>query len=162
MPTSVTKHLRGFTFLEIIVVLALISILSLVVLARQRTSNTGLPARAQILKAHLRFAQSRAMNNDTFWGIEVTGDGTRYRLFNNEDDTINRMLPGEDGGMVDLDAFGLAVGEGDITVAFDTWGRPCSDTAGTTPYDSNQTLTLGDTEGNTNSITITKNTGYIP
>lgn len=156
------EHSRGFTIVEILAVLALISILTLTVLARRRTSNTNLAVRTQVLKAHLRYAQSRAMDNDNAWGIEFTHDGKSYRLFMGDDQNADRQLPGEDPGPVDLAASGLSVDEGDLVVAFDTWGRPCSDATASTPYTTNQTLTLSDTDGSTGIVTVTRNTGYIP
>lgn len=160
--TLLKEHSRGFTIVEIIAVLALISLLTLTILARQRTTNTNLAARTQVLKAHLRYAQSRAMDSDNAWGIEFTNDGNRYRLFRGDTQNAVRQLPGEDAGPVDLAASGLSVDEGDLIVAFDTWGRPCSDAAASTLYAADQTLTLSDTDGNTDSVTITRNTGYIP
>lgn len=162
MCATIMKDSRGLTFIEVIVVLVLISLLAAVVMARQHTSSANLPARTQLLKAHLRFAQSRAMNSDTSWGVQFINDGTSYRLFNSIDSSIDRALPGEDTVAVDLSTYGLSVDQGDVTISFDTWGRPCSDTDGTSLYAWDQELTLDDTEGNTNSITITQNTGYIP
>jgi prepilin-type N-terminal cleavage/methylation domain-containing protein len=159
---SIPKRFNpGFTFLEIITVLALISILALVVMARYEISNTNLPARTQVLKSHLRYAQSRAMNSDTAWGIQLDAATDTYRLFNSAE-AGDRPLPGEDAQVVDLSIYGLAISSGDLTVTFDTWGRPCADAAGTAPFDMDRTVTLADTDGKTNSITITRNTGYIP
>jgi MSHA pilin protein MshC len=159
MLSTLKRNPGGFTFLEVIIVLALIGLLAAVVVARRHASNTSLPARSQILKAHLRYAQSRAMNNDTSWGIRFSGDG--YHLFNSDDPGTDLPLPGEDGGSVNLADYNLSVGGTEI-VSFDTWGRPCMDTGATNLNPSDRTLTLADADGNTRSITIVKNTGYIP
>lgn len=161
--------IRGFTFLEVIAVLALFGIITLVVLARQQTSNTSLPARTQVLKAHLRYAQSRAMNNDETWWIQFDRTHMTYALFFKTGTTdTSAGLPGEDTRKVDLTSYGISgldcVPEctDSFIMAFDTWGRPCSDTNGSIPYANDTTLTLRDTDGDSSSITITRNTGFIP
>lgn len=161
MSAEIKKHPPGLTLLEVIAVIALIGILSFVLIAQGRTSNTDLPARTRVLKAHLRYAQSRAMNTDTIWGIQIDTDNATYRLFNSTD-AGDRPLPGEDTGPIDLSTYGLSITSGDLIVTFDTWGRPCSDTAGGAPFDADQTITLADAGGKTGSITITRNTGFIP
>jgi Tfp pilus assembly protein FimT len=143
-------------------VLALISILSLVALGRGQMVQASLPTAANVLKAHLRYAQSRALNGNTAWGIRYDAAQGSYWLFNSDAASTHRPLPGEEASSVDLAGQGLSITNGDITIGFDGWGRPCSDTSGASPRNADLTLTLSDTGGNTRGITITKNTGFIP
>ena len=101
------------------------------------------------------------MNSDTAWGIQIGNNGTTYRLFNSTNTGIDQNLPGEDTDVVDLSVFGLSTEQADFTVSFDGWGRPCSDTSGTSPYSADQTLTMKDRGGNSQSLIITRNTGFI-
>jgi prepilin-type N-terminal cleavage/methylation domain-containing protein len=169
MPYKATKHSPGLTFLEVITVLALISILSLVALGRGQMVQASLPTAANVLKAHLRYAQSRALNGNTAWGIRYDAGNKSYWLFNSDASATHRPLPGEESDSVDLAGRGLSITNSitnsdiNISISFDGWGRPCSDDAGASPLeDADLTLTLGDTGGNTRAITITKNTGFIP
>ena len=163
MAPNSNKFIQGFTLLEIIATLAVISILAVVVVSRYTASGTNLPARIAVMKSHLRYAQSRSMNTGTVWGIQIAVDGKAYKLFNNKD-SGDRLLPGEDPGPIDMNVYGLSIttGTGDLFVSFDTWGRPCPDAACQTLYEANQTVTLTDMSGNSSDITITRNTGFIP
>jgi MSHA pilin protein MshC len=161
MQTVPWKDSRGLTFLEVITVIALISTLALVVVTRQRSSNNSLPARIKILKTHVRYAQSRAMNSDTVWGVQIGNSGTTYRLFNNVNVGLDRNFPGEKDGAVDLSLHGLSAAQATFIVSFDGWGRPCSDTSGASPYNGDQTITLTDGQGNSQSLVITRNTGLV-
>ena len=153
------NNAAGMTVLEIILVIVLIGIFSMVVLVRTETSDVGLPSHAEILKSHLRYAQSRAMDSDTAWGIQY--DGSAYRLFNSDDPVVNRSLPGWESTTLDLSSEGISIQGGGFLVSFDSWGRPCGDNAGQNPLPRDLVLTLQkDTESR--SVTITRNTGFIP
>jgi type II secretory pathway pseudopilin PulG len=162
MLSNAPRDAAGFTFFEVIAVLVLISIVSVAVLSREQGADADLPASANVLKAHLRYAQSRALNSSAAWGVAYDAETSTYWLFNSEAPGTHRPLPGEQAGDVDLGASGISIAQGDITVSFDGWGRPCSDNAGTTLLVADQHLTLKDAGGNTATLTITKNTGFIP
>ena len=84
----------GFTLFEIIMVLLLLGLVSY--FAATRLFSDDIPTQAaelELLKNHLRYAQSRAMNSESSWGIKF-GSSTRYWLFKGtEEDTVIR-LPG--------------------------------------------------------------------
>jgi prepilin-type N-terminal cleavage/methylation domain-containing protein len=162
MPYKATKHSPGLTFLEVITVLALISILSVVALSRGQGVRAALPAAAKILKAHLRYAQSRALNGNSAWGIAYDAAQGNYWLFNSDAPATHRPLPGEEAASIDLTGRGISITNGNTIIGFDGWGRPCSDAGGASPRNADLTLTLSDADGNTTGITITKNTGFIP
>ncbi len=82
-----------------------------------------------------------------------------YDLFPNED-----WIPSEDPS-VKLKNTTIAFDNNDLS--FDTWGKPYTNLranfdASPAPQTANRSITLTDTSGNTETITITKNTGYIP
>ena len=150
---------RGFTFIEIISVLVIISILGAVIVSRGfSTSVYTLKSEADRLKAHLRYAQVRAMNSSVAWGINIA-DATSYSLFNSGNVANTVVLPGENGTTITLS--GITITTGQPIVSFDDFGRPHTDAAGTSLQAGNRTITLT-SDGQTETITVTQNTGFIP
>ncbi|MCF6291362.1 MAG: type II secretion system GspH family protein [Desulfobacterales bacterium] len=134
---------HGFTLVEIIAVLIIVTIVGAVVLS-QTTSITRnrLTAEVDMLKNNLRYAQARAMNDNVPWKITLTSSG--YTLFR---DSTARNLP--EGDSSHSFPSGVALTSGATTVSFDSWGSPGS---------SDITLILNNSE----EILITGNTGFIP
>ena len=66
---------NGFTLLEIISVLALISIFSVLAIVQHSASDATLVAQAQVLASHIGYAQMRAMNTDASWSIYYNFNG---------------------------------------------------------------------------------------
>lgn len=153
---------RGFTALEILVVLVIMGILSAFALTRLATYDVSLVTTTEAIKAHIRYTQGRAMNTSVNWGL-YSADGTTYWLFNNGDPNNNRKnLPGEDTQIVNLAADGIAFSGGGFTLTFDSLGRPCNDAAAQTPRTADLTLTLTQSGEPNQTITITRNTGFVP
>ena len=155
------KDNKGFTLIEIITVLLLVCILGAVILISgvYSTSGDDLPSQTEVIKGHLRYAQTRAMNANTIWGIKFFRNENRsyYYLFqldesNNETSVV---LPGEEASPVALPE-GMVVSAG--TVYFDDWGKPYYN-AVPSPSAASSTITV---TVDTAAITITKNTGFIP
>lgn len=158
---------QGFTMIEVVMVLMVLFIVSAVVVSRSFTTGTNeLMVEADGLKASLRYAQIQSLNNDTAtWGIHFP-DATTYRLYENNVDASS-MIPvkGTAGDPVTVacpvNCHQLQVSVQITspalpkTINFDKWGRPMD---GTTPLSADFSITLEDTQ----TITITKNTGYIP
>lgn len=144
----------GFTFIEVIFVLLIIAIVAVIAMARlSSTSVYSVISEADILKTNLRFAQIKAMGDispDT-WSITVSPDGKSYALscVGSNCPAVTPSLPGGDSPTY---TFGGGVTASPATISFDNWGSP----GGTT-------LTVALTGGSqTNTVTITKNTGFIP
>lgn len=150
---------KGFTWIELIVVMTMMAILSAVVGTSMMDDNTELVAETQIIKAHLRYAQLRSMNTDQVWYIKFTA--TSYSLFKFGDATA-KLLPGEDNPTNTLPS-GLSINYGVLSdvVSFNTWGKPCTDTAGLTLQASDRTLIVSNAS-ETRNVAITQNTGFIP
>ncbi len=161
---------RGFTMIEIIVVLLVMVIIGTVIVMSDVYSTTGydLSSEVEIIKTHLRYTQARAMNSNSIWGMNFyRSDGVSfYHLFQIITDPVsgqiekNRIVPGENPGddpenppPVSLPK-GMVVSSG--KVYFDDWGRPY--TAAPPSVESTTITVTVDTE----AITIEKNTGFIP
>ncbi|MEN6422815.1 MAG: type II secretion system protein [Smithella sp.] len=148
----------GFTMIEIISVLVIIAIVTAVVITRMAsTKDYDLAAQTEVVKTHLRLAQSRAMNSSQIWGINISGN-TVYSLFNNGNTANVVRLPSQNADNVTLPA-GMTITTG--IVSFDAWGKPYTDAAGTAAQSGERTLTLSK-GGDSKTISITQNTGYIP
>ncbi len=155
------KDNKGFTLIEIITVLLLVCILGAVILISgvYSTSGDDLSSQTEVIKGHLRYAQTRAMNANTIWGIKffVNENRSYYYLFqldeSNKETSV--VLPGEEASPAALPE-GMVVSAG--TVYFDDWGKPYYN-AVPSPSATSSTITV---TVDTAAITITKNTGFIP
>lgn len=145
---------KGFTMIEIVAVLLIVGIVSAVVVSRVTTVNQAdLISQLEVVKGHLRYAQSRAMNSDTVWGIYFAS-ATTYYLFQGDGSTTPVKLFGEENATVSLTAKGSSL---TITppegkrVAFDRFGRP------NPGIKENIVIKTSGSD-----IIVTKNTGFIP
>jgi prepilin-type N-terminal cleavage/methylation domain-containing protein len=154
---------RGFTMIEIVVVLVVLFIVSAVVVSRFNTTGVNeLMVETDALKSSLRYAQIQSLNDDTItsgWGIYFPNN-TSYILYKNGA-PAGVMIPVKDPDPVkDPPPKNTHSLQGNVkitsgvgtTVAFDRWGSPGTITVSIT-------LAKG-TESDT--ITVTKSTGYIP
>ena len=159
-PLRQSRNQLGFTPMEVVIVLIFIGIISTIIISRSDTGRTDLLAQTAVIKSHIRYAQSRAMNADRSWGFRCDDSGQRYWLFVDGDPDNKRTLPGEVTDTVDLTRYKLALTT--IAFSFDSRGRPCSDANGEDLLGSDLSLTLSAGAGAIQAITITRNTGFIP
>ena len=155
----------GFTIIEMIVVLLLMSIIAATVVGRSiTTTDLDLNAQTDKLRNHLRYAQSMAMKRtDTEWGIKI--EAGQYWLFRgtNPDETGKQVkLPGVDyaGGSAEVTvASGLSLSTtlGGGFVYFDRLGRPYDSTLA---LSSPKTITVAASSEN-RTISIEPETGLI-
>lgn len=169
---------RGFTMVEIVVVLIVLSIVSVIVASRFSTGGNELMIETDGLKSSLRFAQIQSLNDDTDdqkikWGINFPPNNTSYILYKNGSPAVDKdsrpvMIPVKIPDSVEdpppnnthkLQGNVTVVSGMGTTVTFDKWGRPIDLAGNPATNDINITLTQG-TESKI--ITITKNTGFIP
>jgi prepilin-type N-terminal cleavage/methylation domain-containing protein len=155
---------KGFTLVEVTAVLVVLAIVAVVIISRMTsTADVNNKVMAETLKSHIRYAQLKAMNTDAdaasgcnaSFGISMSANS--YFMFKDCNSASKVALPGAETDTVSLGA-SLSLSPAN-TVAFDRYGRPCSDLscASGNLYTANQVITLG-----TETITITKNTGFIP
>jgi MSHA pilin protein MshC len=154
--------------IEIVVVLVILFIVSAVVITRYTMTDTNeLMIETEALKSSLRYAQIQSLNDDTAkWGIHFPND-TSYTLYKNGaaasvmipvkiQDAVKDPPPNNTHTLQGNVTITSGVG---TTVRFNKWGIPV-DGAGN-PLTNSITITLSKgTE--TETVTITRNTGYIP
>jgi type II secretory pathway pseudopilin PulG len=144
--------------IEAIVVLIIIAILAPIVVSQafKQADTTPLITEAEILKSNLRYAQIRAMNDTVTWKINFASS-TTYTLIRTGGTTPN--FPGESSTTRTL-AGSVTISSGaGTTVTFNEWGAPVDGSG--TPLTANTTITLSQ-GGSSSTVTVTKNTGYMP
>ncbi|RJP77976.1 MAG: prepilin-type N-terminal cleavage/methylation domain-containing protein [Desulfobacteraceae bacterium] len=150
----------GFSLIELLAVLVIISVTSAFVWSRfGGNAKADLNARTDTIKAHLRYAQVRAMDSNRIWGIRYTGSGYSLFSYDGSAESVSR-LPDEEDAVVDLSGSGIGLGSFSV-VSFDSWGRPFNN-ATATGVSIGQTITVFDGSNPANQIIITRNTGFIP
>lgn len=146
----------GFTLIELVAVLLLIGVVIAVVVNRWTVSDTEQTGQIEVIKSHLRYAQSRAMSSSSNWYIHFEKIPAQYTLYKEGDGT--KYFP----GMTDYN-MALASGispEAAPFIIFDSLGRPYlsnTNTPGTQL--AAITTVVSSSAGN---ITITPETGFIP
>jgi len=153
---------RGFTIIEVIVVLIVLGILTAIVISRgSSTATYTLRSEVDVVKTHIRYAQARAMNASSVWGIQFQ-DGNSYFLYKFETGQTSVILPGEDSAVVNLPSgMTLAFDSNGRTVSFNSWGMPCTNADATNKQNNDWRDITVSFEGNTERIRIRKNTGFI-
>jgi len=147
---------RGFTILEVIVVLILISIVSVVIISRTvNIQQIDLGAQTDKVQTHIRYAHTMAMKrSDTIWGIKC--DGTDYWLFKtNDPDTESNQVRflGEDSDKVPMSSMGA------FTLFFDKFGIPYD--SYTDESTNNKILAPLSIQIDSQTFNITPETGFI-
>lgn len=155
---TASANMHGFTMIEVITALLVIGILSAFAVSRySSTAPYSLKSQIDVIKIHLRFAQTRAMNSNDYWGINFAGSS--YTFFSSADPSTPVMLPGEDSAVVAI-PFGITTTTG--IVVFDTWGKPYTDAAGASIQTGDRNIVVSLAGEPSETITITENTGFVP
>ena len=158
----------GFTIVEIIVVLLLMSILAATLLGRSvTTSNLDLNSATDKVRNQLRFAQAEAMKrSDTVWGIQSDGSNQYWMFRATTTATEEVVIPGGDyaSGSTRVSFTNLGADLNSFTVVFDRLGRPYkAQTNGvpSTPVTAGDNPIVRVTKGEERPINITPETGLI-
>jgi Tfp pilus assembly protein FimT len=158
------KNTLGFTIIEIITVLIVMGIITAFAIGRSASTRTDLFVQNEILKAHLRYAQTQAVNSTLSFGIESDAAGNNYWLFKYDPaavpPVVKTKLPSEGADQINLSGSGLSMTSSAI-ISFNTRGIPHTDYTASTVQASDRTISISDGSSTLN-ITITKNTGFIP
>ncbi len=152
MPRIAMHGRKGFTLLELITVMIILSVLTVVLVTRAMDDSAQTAAELEAVKGHLRYAQSRAMADSTNWYVQFTA--TSYAMY--EAGAGTRALPGAQGLTVPLEYHTATAG---TVVLFDSLGRPFTDTSGSTPQSGQRIVLASAGAGN---LTVMPETGYIP
>lgn len=168
------KTNAGFTIFEVIAVLVVLVIVSAVVISRRGTLTADLVTQTEIMKTHLRHAQTIAMGGtdaDDVFGIKC--DTAFYWMFKGTDPDSNIMwLPDNqeyntnNDNKLDLSRKKVDIA-GAFTLFFDNRGIPYSaytNETSNTPLSSDLLINITpDGSGSpVETIIVTQHTGFIP
>lgn len=141
------RSCSGFTMIELIAVLVIMTILGAVAISRLSNNDTAVIGQVAVVKSHIHFAQMMAMKSNVSWGI--LSSSTSYTLKKNGA-TSTVFFPSEGSPTHSLPS-GITVTFSTNPLMFDQWGSP-----GT----SDVTVTI--TNGATSiTITVSRNTGLV-
>jgi prepilin-type N-terminal cleavage/methylation domain-containing protein len=144
---SCTARSHGFTLVELIVVMLLLTLMALITFRGPVRSSAPLVSEENLLRSQLRYAQSLALADNTVsWGISISSGG--YTLLKNEGPAL-LALPGQNSATYALRS-GVHVTQGIGVVLFNEFGSP-GDTA------VSITLSYG---VHTRTITLSAETGH--
>ncbi|MBR9981615.1 MAG: hypothetical protein KFF50_11360 [Desulfatitalea sp.] len=162
-----------------ILILLFISIFATVAVIRQPPTDVTLRTNSEVLKTHIRFAQGRAMNTSTVWGIQFDLDRLQYALFSSGQATRWHIFPGETERLVGFEKdIALTIADGSnirssgvFLVSFDSWGIPSTGSSTlpvngnqlpvTQQYDELQFLLSKDSDEPIMRLSIKPNTGFV-
>ena len=154
------RNNRGFTLVEITVVVILIGIIAAAVFARSiSTDQIRVVGEVDKIRNHIRYAQSMAMKRNEVWVISC--DATQYWL---SDITLNPVeLPGATSNRISLADLGVSMNA--FAVYFDPLGIPYHSY---TDEDTNTPVTLGNPRNiaisvgsDSRTLTVTPETGWV-
>ena len=151
---------KGFTLLEIVVVLVLISIIAAATFSRSITTDQmNFVSQYDKIQNQVRYPQSMAMKRGEWWGFSC--DTNNYWIFTGTNATTavnRRLLPGQQQALISLGDLGITM-DG-FTVIFDEYGRPYSPDWNTL-LTTNLDVDLTDSGSESRSFTIVPETGLI-
>ena len=157
-----THKNNGFTLIELIVVMMIIAIISAVVISRYTgTNNNELIGQIEVIKSHLRYAQSKAMSStssstSSFWHIHFETTPAQYTLYKGAN---KKYFPGE----TTTDPIKLKPGislSGETYILFDYLGRPYPNNTGASGTQLATVKTI--ITSSAGNIEIKPETGFIP
>ena len=167
MPLTTKKYNRdrscqGFTLVEMIVVLLLISIIAAAVFSRSiSTDRINFVGQLDKIRNRIRYAQSMAMKRSETWGFKCDGlaPSTCWMFTGTHADTVSnrRPFPDEKSNQVSLAPSGITI---DVTVYFDPYGKPYSPDS-TTAVANELDCTVSGPNGQTRPLVIVGETGLV-
>jgi prepilin-type N-terminal cleavage/methylation domain-containing protein len=162
MPVKMKRNNRGFTIVEIVVVMVLISIIAAAVFRRSITTDEmNLVSQFDKIQNQVRYPQSMAMKQGREWGFAC--DGGDYWIFTGTNkDTVSkqRLLPGQENIKISLTGLGVTMTPASFTVIFNSYGIPFWPNWNT-PLATELQIDIKDAELNTRSFKILPETGLV-
>jgi prepilin-type N-terminal cleavage/methylation domain-containing protein len=173
---KIFKTQNGFTLIEIISVLVILGIRVTVAVSRMSNFDVAVYTGRDALKAHLRYAQTMAMNKDpntgteTIMGINYDAGANQYWLFRGTNTSDILLLPDDSKYVtgdrkIDLAAKKININSG-FTIYFDNHGIPYTaytNSTTNTPLVNALPIVVTSLSGSSSkSLTITPQTGFIP
>jgi len=159
------KNSHGFTLIEIVVVLVLISIIAAAVFQRSiSTDQMNFRSQFDKIQNQVRYPQSIAVKQSEWWGFAYDNITKDYWIFtgtNQDDVSKQRRLPGQQNIKISLADLGMEVTPGaSFTVLFDSYGIPYWPDWNT-KMNAPLPINLEDSGSNSRFFTILPETGLV-
>lgn len=160
-PVTSSHHAAGFTMIELVTVIVLLGILAATaIIGFRNMAGIDLQAQSEVLARHIRYAQHMALSTSSVWGIRTAEGGAAYALHAAPVATsAATALPGDDGTPHELER---GVTTGTWSVSFDADGVPTVTGDGAQRTAEGWSISLSDGNGDSETLTITEDTGFIP
>jgi len=157
MSLKINRNSRGFTIIEIVVVLVLISIIAAATFRRSITTDQmNFVSQYDKIQNQVRYPQSMAMKRGTEWGF--TCDANDYWIFSGTNKDNGSKLPGQEVIKISLADLGVTMDP--FTVIFNSYGIPYSPDWNT-QLSAELVINLTDSGSESRSFTIVPETGLI-
>lgn len=143
-----------FTLPQILLIFILAGFITIVILSRLTPNDQSLAGAADILRMHIRHAQTFSQCYNHIYGLQ-NSQNIGYFLFENSPENISKLPGAEDvyrlKGSITISSF---------TLYFNREGTPCTDKTGSTPLPHDLTITLQDGM-ESETITVMPDNGYL-
>lgn len=146
------RHSEGFTLVELVVVILVLTILAIAIYPRFSESPLTLDAQAQRLAGDIRYAQSLSMTRGQRYCVFIDTTAARYEL-RTTGCTSAVSHPATGDTSISLDRVSLTAAN--LSIEFDTKGRPTTISSNAT---SVITLTMDD---QTRRVNVSGATGRV-
>jgi prepilin-type N-terminal cleavage/methylation domain-containing protein len=154
------RQQHGFTLMEMVAVILLVSILSFAMISRMSNKGIELAAQVDQLAGDIRYTQSLAMTQGQRFRIDFNTGANTYQILTQAGGAVTHPVTGGSGA--------ISLGNGitysavsNAVIVFDGLGRPYSNTA--TPgtlLGADAVITLV-ADGEMNSVRISPQTGRV-
>ena len=155
------KNFAGFTMLELVVVIIIISIIASIAIPRSPGTNINLNAQANQLAGDIRYTQTLAMSRGSRYRINFLSS-TSYSFSDTNGNVVNNSITGQPtttlqpGIIMTLPPTNLP----NNVLTFDPQGIPYTDSTGTVALSATASIKL--TAGsNTLTVSLTPQTGRV-
>ncbi len=141
---------RGFTLIELVIVIVTIGLLSWVAFPKSYVTDTRIGVAARKIQSDIRYAQELAMTRGEAHQIRFFSATNSYDIVTASSNPVPDPLTRDESYVVDFNSgtFSGVQLDTTITVEFDSLGRP----------DAAKTITLN---GGSKVITVTAETGRV-
>ncbi|MEZ0575524.1 hypothetical protein [Halodesulfovibrio aestuarii] len=143
-----------FTLPQTLLILIVAGFITVVILSRLTPDDQSLTGAADILRMHIRHAQTFSQSYKHIYGLQSI-QNIGYVLFETSPENISKLPGTEDiyrlKGSITISSF---------TLYFNKEGTPCTDLTGSTPLPHDLTITLQDGI-KSETVTVMPHNGFI-
>jgi len=155
------RKIQGFTLIEVIIVIVIVSILAVAPFVSMPGSGLNLSGQAQLLANDIRYTQSLSMTKAQRYRLVITAGSNSYQILNTAGTAV-RLASGNTIATLNSGiSFGTLTNLPSSLIAFDGDGIPYTTTGSPgTALSANASIAL-QSSGSTTTVVITPLTGKV-